>query len=376
MKALVIDPFSGISGDMFLGAIISLGVSGKALEKAIKKGGVTGFNFDVRDVTLNGIQAKRLRVKNGEKMIFKNKREFRDFIKKLNLSLEILSKFKEGMEMVFETEKKIHGRAHIHEIGTLDTVVDIIGAIVGVEKLGVGKVYVLPVNTGSGFVKTSHNFLPCPAPLTLELLKGFYIYSEGKGELTTPTGALILHVLSAVPAEYHRFKVLEIGYGAGDYTHNPFPDILRLYLCEELPDEIIVVETNVDDMNPQLFSSIFDALFKAGAMDVFVSYGIMKKGRPGFMISVLCEKANMDRVIEAVFRNTTTLGVRFYPVSRVELHRRIEGVKTDYGMVRIKKGFFGKECTNISFEFSDIEKIATKTGKTPKEILKELHFKF
>jgi len=377
LKVLYLDPFSGISGDMFLASLFDMGFSHKKLEEELKKGGIRGFEIKAKKVEMKGLRGTRVEVKGGERQIFKNYREFKEILRGLSFKKSTKDEIKDAFELLFAGESKVHEKKpddlHLHELGALDTLVDIAGAIILKEMVGIEKVYSAPVNTGGGFIKSSHGVLPVPTPLTLDILRGFPVFREGTGELTTPTGALILKVLKARFSPGLRFFPENIGYGIGRNENNPFPDALRAIICNEVKEEeIIVIEANIDDMPPFMFEDLFEKAFQSGALEVYVTPVIMKKSRPGYLVSVLCEKKNLTNLSSVLFRTTTTIGLRYYSVGRIELLRKSEIINFGGEKIMVKKAYWNGKLTNFSYEYSSIKKMAEKKGMTVKEILSRI----
>ncbi len=260
--------------------------------------------------------------------------------------------------------------------------VDIFGTLIGLDLLGVEKVYTSPVNVGSGTVKCCHGTLPVPAPATAELLKGYPVYAYGMPfELTTPTGAAILHGLEAEALPVPSMLTGQIGYGAGNKDFEGLPNLLRIFVgdtvsteyktCQRLSDtEVMVIETNIDDMNPQLYEDVIDKLFEAGALDVFLENIIMKKGRPAIKLTVITDESKREELTSLIFNETTTIGLRFYGAGRRVLNREIRKIRTGFGEVKIKIARMKGAIINISPEFSDLKALSKKTGQ-PIKILSE-----
>jgi hypothetical protein len=278
-------------------------------------------------------------------------------------------------ELLFQAEAKVHGvsldRAHLHELAAVDCIVDIFGTVIGLEYLGVKRLTVSPVNTGSGAVTTSHGMLPVPAPATAELLRGFAIYGSGiPFELTTPTGAAVLAGLAAESGPMPACIPERTAYGAGNRDLQSQPNVLRMTLAAvaepaSRPDNsrsAVVMETNIDDMNPQLFEDVMEKLFAGGALDVWLEQMIMKKSRPGTKLCVLAADADVTELAGIVFRNTTTLGVRLYQVERIMLDRSMLSLRLPQGTVRAKVGRLGEAIMNTSLEYSDLKDLSGRTG--------------
>ena len=263
-------------------------------------------------------------------------------------------------------------KIHFLEVGAGDSIVDIVGGVGALESLKLDKVYSSPINVGEGLVQCAHGSLPVPAPATLKLLKGIPIFSSGiKKELTTPTGAAMIGFyakhFSSVPA----MSIVSDGYGAGDHIIPEMPNMLRVILGETFTasnDELVVIETNIDDMNPEFYEVTMESLFKAGALDVYLTPIIMKKGRPANKISVLSSETNRQAMTEILLQETSSFGVRFFQVGRTVLDREVKTVKTSWGPVKIKIGILNGDVVQASPEYEDCKKIAIKS-KVPIRVI-------
>jgi uncharacterized protein (TIGR00299 family) protein len=279
-----------------------------------------------------------------------------------------------------EAEAKVHQCAleevHFHEVGAVDTIIDIVGAAICINHFGIEKVYASPLHTGSGMVQCAHGLMPVPAPATAELLKGATFYSSDiRGELVTPTGAAIITTLTREFGPLPPFQVDTVAYGAGTWDLK-IPNVLRLFLGRSEEKELkrepaTIIETNIDDMNPQVYSHLMERLYQAGAADVFLTPVYMKKNRPGTLLTVVSTLANYQPLVEIIFSETTTLGVRTYQVERHTLDRSFETIQTKNGPVRLKIAWEGGKIRNISPEYEDCLQIALKTGLPLKEIVQE-----
>lgn len=376
------DCFSGISGDMCLGAIVDAGVDISQIENELKKIDIKGYKIINKKVQRSGINATKVDVnvksyKNSKAVKWK---DIEGLIIRSKLAEEIKKKGLNVFKRLFEIEAKVHGlkfeEAHLHELGGIDCIIDIFGTIIGLNILHIEDIYVSPINLGSGSVYTSHGILPVPAPATLELLKDYTIYSSDISfELTTPTGAAIISGLKANPSLMPEMKIGVIGYGAGNKDFPTRPNVLRLIVGEvanNLSDDfVIVIETNIDDMNPQLYENVIDKLFEAGALDVFLENIIMKKSRPAIKLSVLSKEPELQKILNIIFNETTTIGVRFYKANRKILNREMKEIKTGIGDIMVKKAILKDKTFKISLEYEDLKKIAKKT-EIPIKKLEEL----
>lgn len=392
MKIAYFDCFSGISGDMCLGSLVDAGADLKAIERGLGKLPVKGYRLASRKVLRGGISSTKVDVMlrstgHRKKHGATRWRDIEKTIGEATLSEGIRQKGLEIFRRLFEAEARVHGEpfreVHLHELGGVDCMVDIFGALIGLELLGVEKIYTSPVNLGSGTIETAHGILPVPAPATVELLKGYPVYSSGAPfELATPTGAAILSGLGAEPLRVPCMRLERTGFGAGDRETGAMPNVLRLLIGETtgshsgfpdftaaaVTDTVAIIETNIDDMNPQLYEHVMEKLFGAGALDVFLENIIMKKGRPAVKLTVIAGERQEESLADILFRETTTIGVRFSYARRKVLKREIRRVKTRLGEVRIKVAKLGDKTVNVSPEYDDLKALAAKKGLPLKEV--------
>ncbi len=373
--------FSGVSGDMIIGSLLDTGlVDLSYLENELKKIGITGYRVEVDKTTRCGISGTKFTVI--DEGVEQRLRTLPD-ISKLIEDSELSSWVKEKASAIFtglaRAEAKVHDipsdEVHFHEIGAVDTLVDVVGTLILLEKIGIEKTAASRINTGRGTVKCAHGTLPVPAPATLELLKEIPIYSTGiESELTTPTGAAIVSTLSSSFGDMPSGEVISIGYGAGSRELEQ-PNLLRAVVIREdktcKQEKIVSLETNIDDMNPELYTYIFDELFEAGALDVSLTPLQMKKNRPGTKLSVLCDRAQVDPLIDIILKETSTFGVRIIEGRRYCLERGSVDVKTRYGTVRVKIGFKNGEPITFSPEYEDCAKLAKDSRIPLKNIYRE-----
>jgi uncharacterized protein (TIGR00299 family) protein len=384
LKIAYFDCFSGISGDMCLGAIVDAGVPIKELERKLEKLPVRGYTLTSKKVNRSHITANKVSVLQKEKgMQSKTKRwkDIQKIIQDSSFSRDIKEKGLKIFRRLFEAEARVHGKTtvHLHELGAVDCIVDIFGTLAGLNMLGIEKVCASAVNLGSGFVKTESGMLPVPAPATAEILRKIPVYSRTiQSELTTPTGAAILRELASEFGDMPRMDIEKIGAGAGDKNFKDWPNVLRIFIGNSVSpdgrsdDCITVIETNVDDMNPQIFEYVMERLFKAGALDVFLTQTIMKKGRPGVKLTVLCNKVQQDSLMKIIFKETSTIGLRFYETGRRVLQREIKTADTQFGKVMVKVSKLGDNIVKASPEYEDCKKIAKKLDIPLIEVMKKL----
>ncbi len=362
---------------MLLGALVDAGVPLDKLKKELSRLSVSGYELKAKEVKRGGICAMKVDVVikrsavSGQRSAKKWK-DVEEIINKSLLSKGIKQKGLHIFKRLFEAEARVHGEKmqdiHLHELGAVDCIVDIFGTLIGMDILGIKTIYSSPLNLGSGTIKTEHGILPVPAPATIELLKGTPVYSSNiRFELTTPTGAVLISSLAKGFGAIPCMNVLKVGTGAGYKDFKEQPNVLLMMVgqksgvrIQNSEESIIIVETNIDDMNPQVYEYVMEKLFKAGALDVFLTQIIMKKGRPGTKLSVLCNEDNMESLIDIVMNETTSIGVRFYKTGRKILSRVIKPVKTKYGRVNIKIANLGDKRQKRSLEYEDCRTIAEK----------------
>jgi pyridinium-3,5-bisthiocarboxylic acid mononucleotide nickel chelatase len=383
-KVLYFDCFSGASGDMVLGALIDLGVPLDGLRSAL--GGLVPADCQLTAtrVSRSGISAIQFGVTEGDHVHepggharHRGLGEILAMIARANLPDRVRQRAGELFERLGRVEAGIHQvpieRIHFHEIGALDSIVDIVGSVWAIDSLGVDRIVSSPLNTGSGTVQTDHGRLPVPAPATLRLLEGVPAYAtDVQGELVTPTGALLVagHAVSYGPLP--RMIVRQSGYGAGQRDVPGQPNVLRVVLGEDAgstgQDRVLVVECNIDDMNPQFLGSLPDRLRQAGALDVFYSPVQMKKNRPGTLVTVLAPPDRRDAVLDLLFRETTTIGVRYHEAERECLTREWVTVTTGFGPVRIKVARRGAVVMNAAPEYDDCAALADAERVAVREV--------
>ncbi|RMG05364.1 MAG: nickel pincer cofactor biosynthesis protein LarC [Nitrospirae bacterium] len=374
------DCYSGISGDMCLAALIDLGVPFSSLKKAIATLGIKAYSISTRNVLRNGIRARRIRVTINEQEPPRRFGDIKRIIEGSSLPDPVKKDSLRIFRALFRAEGRVHGKSlkevHLHELGATDCLIDITGTLYCLHHLGIKRVFSTPLNLGKGMVRSSHGPLPVPAPATLELLRGVPFYSNGpEMELTTPTGAAIISHIGEVMEDIPPMVTEKTGYGAGGKDIPSWPNILRVTIGTLMQKDfgrkskrLLQIETNIDDMNPQAYEYIMSRLFQAGALDVYLTNVIMKKGRPGVVLNVLSEKETADALTTILFRETTTLGIRIKEVDRICLPREVITKETPYGTVRFKVSEKG-----LTPEYEDCKEIAKSTGKPLIQIMRELN---
>jgi len=380
MKIGYFECFSGASGDMILGAMIDAGLSPHGLRQELKKIRLKNVSLKVKKVLKGGISATQVVVEGkDEKKHSRSLKEIFQIIDRSRLEDGIKKRSKEVFERIASVEARIHRRPmeeiHFHEIGGLDSVIDIVGAVWGFGQLGIDRLYVSRVNVGGGLVKCEHGVLPVPAPATLSLMKGKPVYSSGaEVELLTPTGAALLTSLGSEFGKMPGMKPERIGYGAGraDLSH---PNLLRLIIGREegVPEKekVMVVETNIDDMNPQSYDYVMEKLFGMDVLEVFLTPILMKKNRPATLLTVICPSERLGSVIDFILEETTTLGVRWREEERSCAGRKIVSIRTGYGEIRFKMATWGGNVVNLAPEYEDCKRLALKNRVPLKKIFEE-----
>lgn len=382
MRIAYLDTISGIAGDMTMAAFVSAGLPLDELSAELKKLSIGGFELMGSHVQRSGISAVHIDVVVSHEPHYH--RHLKD-IQSIIIQSALPDRVKERAQSVFSTiakaEAKVHNttieKVHFHEVGALDSIVDIVGTAICLELLGVQCVYSSPVKLGSGgFVDTEHGKMPIPTPATVEILKDYpTILTDIPFELTTPTGAAIIKSLSSGVLTMEHLKIESIGYGAGTKEFDGVPNLLRVFVGE-LPqtyenDELVMVETNIDNMNPEIYPYVLERLLAAGAHDAYIIPIIMKKGRPGILFSVLTSRSAIEAIIDIMFRETTTLGLRIQPVERRKLTRSQREVQTSFGFVKAKViSVSGQE--RLVPEFEECKRLAKERGLPLLEIYNEL----
>jgi len=381
-KIAYFDTIAGISGDMTLGALIDAGVPLDHLRSQLVKLNISGYNLSVKHVQQSGITSVKLEVElEKEDKHHRHFSDIKDLIQTSDLSDTVKEKSITIFQTLAEAEAKVHNipveKIHFHEVGAMDSIVDIVGTAICLEYLGIEAVYSSAVKTGaSSTIKSAHGIIPTPAPATMEILRGYpIVFSDIPGELTTPTGAAIIKTLSSGIISMEHITVEAIGYGSGTKRFEKLPNLLRVIIgtidSTESEDIITVVEANIDDMNPELYPYVLDQLLKSGARDAFITPVIMKKGRPGSLMTVLCTTAHFDSIINTLFTETTTLGVRYRQMQRKILERNEITVDTEFGPVKMKTvEVDGREIYKPEFE--ECKRIAEKFNMPLKEVYRRL----
>jgi pyridinium-3,5-bisthiocarboxylic acid mononucleotide nickel chelatase len=373
MKIAYFDCFSGASGDMILGALIDAGASRKKLIEELKKLNLDNYELDSKKVLRSSITGTKFDVlikKDIAHDEHHRRRTLKDISRLINQS-SLSESVKRGSIRIFEkladAEAKIHNtlpeEVHFHEVGAIDSIIDIVGAVIAFHDLKIEKIYFSPIRTGTGFVKCEHGQFPVPAPATVELLKGHHVINTNiQQELTTPTGAAILTTLGTNVDMCPETTLLQTGYGAGSHEIPEIPNLLRVMIGETITvsdqDEVWMVETNIDDMPGEHFGYLLGKILDAGAFDAYITPVQMKKSRPGTLISITVDDEHLPKIERIIFDQSTTFGIRKYKVTCKKLCKKFDDVKTEYGTIKVKIGMLNGYTKNITPEYEDCRKIA------------------
>ena len=413
MKILYFDCFAGAAGDMILGALLDAGLPFDELKRALGSLAVEGWEVSVDRVVKTGVTATKFRVHehahaNAASSTGHHHKHFH--LKQIFAAIDRSALSDAGKARAIkmftrlgEAEAGIHGttmeRVHLHEVGALDSIIDIVGCVFALEWFGADKIVVSPINVGGGMVKVAHGVFPVPAPATVALLKDAPVYSSGiQSELLTPTGALVLTEYASEFGPVPAMKIDRVGYGAGDRELKETPNVVRVLVGEDTSvsqalrpsgpqalgashhalepsgprdhsvHRVIVLECEIDDMNPQIFGVLMDQLYAAGALEVFYAAVQMKKNRPGTLMTIVCRPEQRDIMTDIVFRESTTIGVRYQELSRVCLDREMVTVETPLGPVRFKVARRDGRLLNAQPEFDDLAKLSRERGIPVKDV--------
>jgi uncharacterized protein (TIGR00299 family) protein len=379
MNYLYFDASAGASGDMILGALLDLGVPRAQFLKKMA-GLLLPVDIRIRPVRRAGLSGLKVdvRVRKGRESRPRHWGDIETFIRKSPFSNAVKANALAVFGTLFKAEAKVHGEkfeaVHLHEAGADDALVDVIGSSYLAETLGVSRVFCSPLNVGSGWVKTSHGVLPVPPPAVAEILKGAPVYSAWAAEeLVTPTGAAILSSWTEAFLPFPETSYSRIGCGAGSRDFPALPNVLRVFYGEEkefrAEKKVYQIEANLDDSSPQVLACFQERALELGAIDAYLTPVTMKKGRLGTKLTLLADAARMDELIEAVFRETSSIGVRFFPVERRVLQRDIRKVRVSGEAVGVKVAALGRSEVNVQPEFSDCLRVARKKGLPVKRVI-------
>ena len=387
MKIAYFDCFAGASGDMILGALLDAGLTIDFLRREIAKLHLSHYDLKVEKVVKKGIGGSQAHVIINQDHHRHHHRHLSHIIDIINNS-DLSSSAKEKSSAIFvrlaEAEARVHRSplesVHFHEVGAMDAIIDVVGAVIGLTALGIEEIYCSPLHVGSGTVECAHGTLPVPAPATAELIKDAPVYSTGvQGELLTPTGAAILTTLSAGFGPMPTMTVRQMGYGAGTADPMGIPNLLRIAIGETGDqsgdhdvEQTAVIETNIDDMNPQLYDYLFARLLQEGALDLFLTSVQMKKNRPGTLLSVICLPEQVATFADILFKETTTIGLRWRLENRIKATRLIQKIDTSHGPIHIKLAQCNGHIINLTPEYEDCKRVALEKKIPLKKVIDDI----
>jgi uncharacterized protein (TIGR00299 family) protein len=382
MRVAYFDCFSGISGNMILGGLLDLGVPQHVLERGLAKLKLESFDIVLTvDKTAN-LRGTHVKIRPKEEPLRERSfREIRDLVEQSSLAKRIKQASVEVFQRLAEIEGKIHQQeaddVHFHEVGALDSIIDIVGALIGIDYLKLDAVYASQIPLGRGMIQSRHGILPIPVPATVELLKGVPVYdSKIEAEMVTPTGAALITTLALQFGTLPDMEVEKVGYGLGDRDLGPIPNALRILLGRTRAafarDRVVIVETDIDDMNPEFFEPLMERLFSKGALDVTLIPVQRKKNRPGVTVRTICEESKRADVVETILQESTSIGVRYFPVQREKLNRTIESVETPFGRVKVKVSQNGeRRILHLSPEYEDCLRLSLEARIPVMEVYHE-----
>ena len=375
-KVAFFDCFSGISGNMALRALLDCGITPDTLRGELAKLNLGGYRQEITETNKAGLRGMSVEVRMEEHQPHRHLTDIETIIHAGALAERVRERSLRTFRALAEAESKVHGepveKIHFHEVGAVDAIMDIVGTAICLELLGVEKVYSSPLHIGAGTVQSAHGLLPVPAPATAELLRGVPVYGRDvDAELVTPTGAALLAGLAADFGGAPPMRVERVGYGAGT-RDLPWANLLRVTVgsAEDAPavERVLVVEANIDDMNPQWYEHVLERLFDAGALDVYLTPIQMKRNRPAVTLGMLVDESKLDGALGALFSETTTIGVRMHPVERRKLEREDRTVETAYGPVKVKIARWEKQVMNAAPEYRDCLRLAEEKRIPLKEV--------
>ncbi|HEY2995988.1 MAG TPA: nickel pincer cofactor biosynthesis protein LarC [Methylomirabilota bacterium] len=379
MKAVYFDCPSGASGDMILGALVDAGVSLEALQAELAKLGLSGWRLSAREVRRGAFRATKVDVHlEGAQHEHRHLGDIVRILEASGLAPAVVSGAVRVFRRLAEAEARVHGTSvdevHFHEVGAVDAIVDVTGAVAGLRLLGAEAVHVSALPIGGGFVETAHGRMPIPGPGTAELLRDFPVVDTGvQAELVTPTGAAILTTLATSAGRMPAMTVERVGYGAGGRDLPGVPNVLRVFVGETAGDAatetIAQVETTIDDMSPQLYEPLMERLFEVGALDVFLTPVVMKRSRPGTVLTALCPPERVGDLSRVLFEESSTIGVRWTEVARARLEREMVTIPTAYGTLPFKISRLGGRVVTVTPEFAEVVRLAREKSLPVREVL-------
>jgi pyridinium-3,5-bisthiocarboxylic acid mononucleotide nickel chelatase len=383
MKLAYFDCFSGISGDMTLGALVDAGCSADLLRGELKSLQVPGWTLTTEKVWKNGMAATYVRVETEDQQKHRSLTAILEILKNSQLAPPVRERASRIFQKLGEAEAYVHDapleKVHFHEVGAVDAIVDIVGSCIGFHALGIERFACSPLNVGGGTAKMAHGVLPVPAPATARLLQGAPTFSNGvQRELVTPTGAAIVATLCDSFGPQPPMTVSAIGYGAGTADLEGQPNVVRIMIGESAEkesaagdEEISIIEANLDDMNPQIYGYVLEKALLAGALDVYTTALQMKKNRPGTLLTILCRPEDTEALMSLIFAETTTFGIRSHRAQRRALPREWVNVSTSYGAVRIKLSRSNGHILHVTPEYDDCRKLAVEKQVPLQQVISE-----
>lgn len=382
MKTLYFDCFAGASGDMILGALVSAGVDPQALTEQLQMLGVGGWQVNFEKVDRSGIGATYARVQTAHEHAHRNLSDILKIIYDSRLGQSVKDRAARIFSLLAEAEARVHDqpieKIHFHEVGALDAIIDVCGAAISFELLGIEQFLSSPLRVGTGVTEMAHGRFPIPPPAVAELLKGKPIYAgDIEGEFVTPTGAAIIAAVCEQFGPVPPMKIEATGYGAGSRNHRKFPNALRVFVGQTedtvaVDETLVMIETNIDDMSPQVIGYVMDKAFELGALDCYLTHTQMKKNRPGTLFSILCRPEDREKFLQMLFAETTTIGARSYEVARRGLARETVRVETQFGPIDVKVAYIKNGASNgvvnAMPEFEQCREAAKKAGAPLREV--------
>jgi len=378
MRTLYFDCFAGASGDMILGAMVAAGVDASALRDQLSRLNVDGFDINFETVNRSGLSATYASVNAAHEQKHRHLSDIKKIIEGSGVSDVAKTLSIAIFTRLAEAEGRVHNESvehvHFHEVGALDAIVDIVGAAICFDLLKIDRFVCSPLHVGSGTIEMAHGRFPVPPPAVAELLKGVPFYSTDiQGELLTPTGAAIITTVCKEFGPIPQMITGATGYGAGTRQYKDFPNVLRVLVGETENaaannERLTMLETNIDDLSPQILGHVMDRAFELGALDCYFTPVQMKKNRPGTLVSILCEGKAEEEFLKLLFTETTTLGVRRYQVERRALQRSVMRVETQYGPIDVKVAHLNGRVVNEMPEFEQVRAAATKAGVAVKVV--------
>ena len=384
MKTLYFDCFAGASGDMILGALVGAGVEPRALIEQLELLGVTGWQIDFEKVDRSGISATYARVQTAPEHAHRHLSDILKIIYDSRLTEGVKDRAARIFSLLAAAEGRVHNqpieKIHFHEVGALDAIIDICGAAIGFELLGIERFVSSPLRVGTGMTEMAHGRFPIPPPAVAELLLGKPIYAgDIEGEFVTPTGAAIITAVCQTFGPIPPMSIAATGYGAGTRDHQKFPNALRLFVgnttdnaTTSADENLLMIETNIDDISPQVVGYVMDRAFEMGALDCYLTHTQMKKNRPGLLISILCHPGEREQFLEMIFAETTTIGARSFEVKRRALARETVKVETQFGAIDVKVAYRNSSPNNGAInampEFEQCRAAARKAGVPLREV--------